>query len=240
MNQARHTKEELDAVRKCDVPTLTNAIETFEVVPSNTGCCNSSMKCLFPDMPTMLGYAVTARVSTDLPPSDVRPGVDEPEYWRFVYDLPGPKVCVFQDIDKVNKGANFGEWYSNVHKALGCVGVVADGCVRDVDAVANLDFHMFSTGVHPANGNGNFIDYGGAVRVADLIINTGDLLIGDRHGVVRIPAEIPLLKLVEVANEITRLEKEIFDCCQSPDFTVDRLAKVNHSVMYERWPKPLG
>ncbi len=190
-------------------------------------------------MPMMVGYAVTARVSTDLPTSDLRPGIDERKYWHFVNDLPGPKIIVFQDIDKPNKGANFGEFYSNVHKALGCVGLVADGCVRDTDAIEKMGFHIFATGVHPSHGHGVYIDYGGPVRVAGLEVNMGDLLIGDRHGVIFIPPEIPLLKLTEVADEIIALEQEVFDCCQSPDFTVDKLADINDSTL-DRWPKPLG
>jgi regulator of RNase E activity RraA len=239
MLTARHSKEELDAIRKFTVPTLANAIETFGVIPSNEGYCNSSMRCHFPDMPLMLGHAVTARVSTDLPPSEVRPGVYEPDYWRYIDSQPGPKVAVVQDIDSPPRGAMWGEWNSNVHKALGCVGMVTDGAARDLDAVKKLNFHFFSSHILPTHGYGAFIDYGGLVRVADLTVQTGDLLIGDMHGILRIPQEISLNELADAAAEIDRLESEIFALCQSKDFSIEELEALDRSVA-SRWPKPAG
>ena len=235
----RHSIQELEAIRKFTVPTLANAIETFGVIPTNQGYCNGSLKCHYPNLPMMLGYATTARISTDLPPSEVRPPINEHEYWRWIASQPGPKIAVVQDIDSPPKGAMWGEWNSNVHKALGCVGMVTEGACRDLDAVAKLKFHFFSTCILPSHGYGAFIDYGGAVRVAGLEIRPGDLLAGDMHGVILIPAEIPLLELAWAAEKIDRLESEIFRFCQSAEFSVEGLAKLDQSVM-ARWPRPTG
>ena len=81
------------------------------------------------------------------------------------------------------------------------------------------------------------MDYGGTVRVARLAVTSGDLLVGDRHGVLFIPPEVPLLHLAQVAEEIEGLEREIFAFCQSPDFSIDGLAELSESVD-ERWPRP--
>jgi regulator of RNase E activity RraA len=235
----RHTKDELDAIRRYTVPTLANAIETFGVIPSNEGYCDASLRCHYPDLPLMVGYAVTARVSTDQPPSPVRPSIHEPDYWQYIASRDGPKVAVVQDIDSPPKGAMWGEWNSNVHKALGCVGMVTEGAARDLDGVRKLNFHFFSTHVLPTHAYGAFIDYGGSVRVAGLVIRPGDLLVGDQHGVLLIPPEISLIALADTARKIDELESEIFALCQSPGFSVDKLAELDQSVS-SRWPKPAG
>ena len=87
-----------------------------------------------------------------------------------------------------------------------------------------------------AHGFGAFVGYGEPVTVAGLPIRTGDLLVADRHGVLRIPPEIPVAELVEAGREIDRLESEIFACTKADDFAVDRLATVQESVL-ARWPK---
>jgi regulator of RNase E activity RraA len=233
MPPSAQAPDDLDALRRFTVPTLANAIETFGSVPADSGYCDARLHCHYPDVPLMLGYAVTARVATARP----RSGVSEPEYWRFVAARPGPKVAVVQDIDRPPRGAMWGEWNANVHKALGCIGMVTDGAARDLDGVRRLGFHYFSTDILPSHAYGVFIDYGGAVEVAGLTIRTGDLLAGDQHGVLRIPPEIPVIELAEAAAQIDRLEAEVFALCQSPGFRLEALVELDASVG-ARWPRP--
>lgn len=235
--ERRHDLADLEALKKITVPTLANALETFGAIPPNEGYCDATLRCIFPKLPTMVGYAVTARVSTDQPTSPTRPGISEHAYWRWVAAQPGPKVAVLQDIDKPPRGAMWGEWNANVHRALGCVGMVTEGAARDFDGVEKLNFQFFSTAVLPTHANGVFIDYGGSVRVAGMTVRPGDLLVGDMHGVIFIPPDVDLKELARVAHEIDRLESEIFRFCQSDSFDVDGLADLDRSVA-SRWPKP--
>lgn len=239
MKPHTHMPDELAAVQKFSVPTLANALETFHVLPSNDGFCSPELKCLFPAMGTMVGYAATVRITSDQPPSEAHQPIDEPQYWHWLDAQQGPKIVVVQDRDVPPKGAIWGEWNSHVHQALGCVGTITQGGVRDLDDVQHLGFHFFATAVLPSHAYAMFTDYGGPVCVAGLTIRTGDLLAGDRHGVILIPPEVPLAELASVSKEIERLEKEIFDFCKSPSFNLEGLAELDRSVQ-DRWPKPLG
>jgi regulator of RNase E activity RraA len=184
-----------------------------------------------------VGVAVTATVSTNQPPGLAPEPIDETEYWRYLESVEGPKLAVVQDLDDPPGGAMWGEWNANVHRALGCVGTITHGAVRDLDALATLDFHAFSTRVSVSHGYGAFVGFGQPVTVAGLTVRAGDLLAADRHGLLRIPSVIPIDELVDVADEIDRLEREVFAYCQSADFSVDGMAALNDSVM-ERWPRP--
>jgi 4-hydroxy-4-methyl-2-oxoglutarate aldolase len=230
-------RAELDALKKFGTPTLANAIETFNVTPPTAGFCGPEMRCRFPEMETMIGYAVTARVSADQPPSAVRPPVYEPDYWRYIVAQPAPRVAVVQDIDTQPVGALWGEVNSTIHQALGCVGMVTQGGARDLEEVRRIGFHYFSTHVLVSHGYGVFVDYGGPVRVAGLSVRTGDLLAGDRHGVLLIPAGIDLAELADVAARIETLEQEIFRFCRSPQFNIEGLTAISDTVA-NRWPRP--
>jgi regulator of RNase E activity RraA len=229
----KHDSTSLTELHTLTVPTLANAVELFHVVPPNEGFTRAPLTCHFPALGICVGYAITVRAITDR----AAKSIDEPAYWRWIDEQPGPKVVVVEDDSDPPGGAMWGEWNANVHLALGCVGTVTQGAVRDLDALERLGFHAFATSVSVAHGYGVFVDYGDAVQVAGLAIESGDLLVADRHGALRVPPEIPLSELCDVAREIDRLEAEIFACAQSPDFTVERLAELQADVM-ARWPKP--
>jgi 4-hydroxy-4-methyl-2-oxoglutarate aldolase len=124
---------------------------------------------------------------------------------------------------------------ANVHRALGSAGTITQGAVRDLDALQRLGFHAFSTAVSVAHGYGRFVGYGDPVTVAGLTIAPGNLLVADRHGVLRIPPEIPLDDLAAAGHEIDRLESEIFACCQADGFTIEQLIATEERVT-ARWP----
>lgn len=63
-------------------------------------------------------------------------------------------------------------------------GVVTNGCVTDIEALNQLDFPVFATGIsaittRPVNGDGHLNE---AVRLADTVIEPGDLVVGDADG----------------------------------------------------------
>jgi regulator of RNase E activity RraA len=229
--------DQLKRLPSSSVPTLANAIELFGVWAPNRGYTTHPLSCHFPALGMAVGYATTAVASTNQPPG-IRPDpIAEPDYWRYLASVEGPKLAVVQDLDRPPGGAMWGEWNGNVHRALGCVGTITDGAVRDLDALAALEFHVFSTSVSPSHGYGTFVAFGDAVSVAGLTVRSGDLLAADRHGVVRIPESVPLDELLDVADEIDRLEREVFTYCQSPGFTVEGLTEVTAEVT-RRWPRP--
>ena len=223
----------LSELQRLTVPTLANAVELYGVVPPNQGFTRAPLTCHFPELGMCVGYAITLQARTD----QAAAAIDEPAYWKWLEARPGPKIVVLQDLDATPGGAMWGEVNANVHLALGCVGTVTEGAVRDLDALERLRFHAFATSVSVAHGYGVFVDYDTPATVAGLTVYTGDVLVADRHGVLRIPPEIPIAELCAVAGEIDRLEAEIFGFCQSPDFSVDGLAALQDSVM-ARWPKP--
>jgi 4-hydroxy-4-methyl-2-oxoglutarate aldolase len=230
--------DRFEALRSLTVPTLANAVEVFGVVPASSGYNTRPLTCHFPTLGTCVGYAATVTATTDRAPDVAPEPVDEPAYWKWLAGLApsGPLILALEDLDDPPGGAMWGEWNGHVHRALGCIGTITQGAVRDLDALERLGFHTFATSVSVAHGFGAFVGYGEPVTVAGLPIRTGDLLVADRHGVLRIPPEIPVAELVEAGREIDRLESEIFACTKADDFGVDRLAAVQESVL-ARWPK---
>ena len=170
--------KELEALRKISTPAVCNAIETFNVRPRNEGFMTSDIRCLFPDLGVMVGYAATARIVTDEPPVEGHQ-VSRLDWWDYLQEIPKPRVIVFQDLDRVVKGAYWDEQTANIQKALGCAGVVTDGGVRDLDTMHDLGLHAFAAHLLVSRAYVHLVDFGIPVRVGGLTVSPGDLLHGD-------------------------------------------------------------
>ncbi len=102
--------------------------------------------------------------------------------------------------------AVWGELASNSCLVKGVPGVVIDGAARDIDAIMDLHFALFSRNISPHAGEpkgqgtiGEEIECGGQ------LVHTGDWIIGDESGVIVVPKELG----VEMANRaLDVLERE--------------------------------
>ena len=214
--------KELDALRSISTPTVSNAIELFNVRPKNEGFMSGEIKCIFPDMGVMVGYACTAVMIASWPDKEREESLDFRMY-EHILQIPAPRVVVVQDIDQPPCiGSLWGEVNGNIHKALGCVGVVTNGGVRDLDEVHELGFHFFAAQVIPSHAYDHLVDVGSPVKVGGLVVNPGDLIHADKHGVVVIPGEVAS-ELAEAARRVEESERGLINLCKSPDFTVEKL-----------------
>ena len=217
------THEQLEILRRLDACTLANAIETFHTRLRNEGFTDRSVHCQFPQLPPMLGYAATVKVRGSAPPTAEREYPDRTDWWDYILSLPAPRVVVVQDLaSRVGLGSLLGAVHVNILVALGCVGAVTDGAVRDLPAAEKLGFHLFAGGISVSHAYVHIVEFGTPVEVGGLKIQSGDLLHGDLHGVQSIPAGIAD-KVPRAAAEIIAREQELITLCQSRDFSVEKL-----------------
>lgn len=213
----------LENLRAIDSCTVANAIETFDVRLRNTGFADSRIRCIFPEFPPMVGYAATARIRTSEPPMEGHSYHERTDWWEHVLSIPQPRVIVVQDIDDhPGRGSFVGEVHANIFLALGCVGLVTNGAVRDLPPVRATKFHLFAGCISVSHAYAHIFDFGGVVEVGGLRIQPGDLIHGDRHGVQTVPQEIAD-KIPAAAKQILEKEQALIALCHSPNFTIDKL-----------------
>jgi regulator of RNase E activity RraA len=222
------TPEQLDALRRFDAPTVANAIETFNIQPRNTGFMSSDIRCMYPDLGVMVGYACTAIIAADhQPPSQGLPS--RPDWWRTVAATPAPRVVVLQDSDAQPVGSFWGEVQGNIHKALGCIGVVTNGGVRDLDEVHALGFHFFASAVLVSHAYVHIVAIDVPVNVGGMVVHPGDLIHADKHGAQVIPIDIAP-QIPDAVAKLVANERRIIETCQAPDFSLEKLMKVYNYV----------
>jgi 4-hydroxy-4-methyl-2-oxoglutarate aldolase len=210
----------IEYLKSVDTPTLANAIELLEVRPRAEGFTPLEIRCLFPEFGRMAGYAVTAQVETmtTSEPLDMGRFVD---LYSLVDKSPKPAIVVLQEIGPhSNYAAHCGEVMGTIFQRLGAVGLVSDSAVRDLDEVHALGFHYFARGAVASHGNFRIVRAGVPVNVAGLTVRPGDLLHGDRNGLICVPAGHEE-KLPAMVQQIRNREGKLLEFVRSEQFSVE-------------------
>lgn len=104
----------------------------------------------------------------------------------------------------------FGGIMANTAQVAGMSGVVADGVTRDIDEYVEIQFPVYSRGAVVATSRGKTISYliNGMIQFAGVQVLPGDIVIGDRSGVVIVPQnrfEEVLAKAEELRDKEERM-----------------------------------
>lgn len=217
------TSEQLESVRRLDACTLANAIEAFHKRLRNEGFVDHTVRCMFPRLQPMIGYAATIKIRGSAPPTVDGPYPDRTDWWDYILTLPEPRVVVVQDVaTRRGLGSLVGAVHMNILMALRCVGVVTNGSVRDIPASENAGFQLFAGSVSVSHAYVHIVEFGKPVEVGGLKIRSGDLLHGDLHGVQSVPLEVAA-RIPRVAARIAAKEQSLIALCRSPDFSLKKL-----------------
>jgi len=180
--------QQIAYLKSVDSPTIANAVETFNVRDRVDGYIGGSVGSLFPDLGVMVGQALTVKMINPGGPAPSRDGYWE--MWEALEKMPRPSVVVMQDATgRPSRYAMAGEVMATIARRLGAVGLVTNGGYRDIDEVHALGLHYFATQVVVSHGNFGVVEVGEPVTLDGQVVRTGDILHGDRNGIVIVPAE---------------------------------------------------
>ena len=223
------TDAQLDALCQLDTPTISNCLERLPLRAWTEGYMRPEIRSIYPKQPTTLGYAVTLTMSAARQATNP---TSRRDYWEGILAIPAPRLIVVHDRDYPNPtGSYWGEVQGNIAKALGAVGAITDGGVRDLNEAEAIGFPFWAKEVlvshayvHPELVN-EPIDVGG------ITVNPGDLLAADLHGVINVPIDAvdDILKISELE---AKREAYVIGLCQSgeevtPDKLEEAFAKGN-------------
>jgi regulator of RNase E activity RraA len=177
-------------LKRWNTPTICNGWE--QITQHDTGRDGFNLEettDFMPQMGPMVGYAVTLIIEPGNRIHKQKPNVWE-AYREYIASVPGPKIVMVQDLDKpAVYGSFWGEVNSNVHKALGCVGTITDGSIRDVDEMCNAGFKALARRLSVSHAFSTPVEWNCEVEVFGRKIQPGQLIHADKHGFIVIPDE---------------------------------------------------
>ena len=211
--------EQIAALKQYDSATIFNAVALKLGLP-NLDYTDHTIRCLLPDLGLVVGFAVTAEVTTNDEDSTALEWID---YYDYLGSQQGPLIAVFQDMDtSPGRGASFGDGMARVHKRLGVEGVVVGGAVRDLIGIRQVGLPVWGWGAVPGHGLFNMNRFGAPVTVGRLRIHPGDLVLADGDGCVRIPTQ-HIDDVLRLAEEVRTREAALFDFYESDTFSLQAM-----------------
>ncbi len=221
------TPNQLAALAKIDSPTIANAIEAFNVRDATEGYASLELRCLFPDLPPFVGYAITCTADSTTP-GDRK---NKPNVLRQLYEAlaaaPKPSVVVIKDVGPQRlRSCHAGDVMGSIFHRLGACAVITDGGLRDLAGVRQRapGLHMFAPGVVVSHGVPVIVEVNVTVNIFGLTVRPGDLLHGDANGVVSIPHAVADRVAAE-AEQVWAREADVVGAVQAADFSLQTLGK---------------
>jgi regulator of RNase E activity RraA len=184
------TAGELLRLKRYSTPTVYNGWEQVSRIDRRTVVNRQDVRDFMPQFGPMVGYAVTL-VCEPSNPHHIQTDPGAPARYReYLESVPGPKILILKDLDQPNIiGTYFGEVNSSLHRALGCVGIITDGGVRDVREMASIGFKAVAARMCVGHAYAWPVRWGCEVEVFGCTIRPGQLVHADEHGFLAIPDE---------------------------------------------------
>lgn len=216
--------EDISFLSQWDTPTICNGLEVLDSNRTSVGFTTQHMVCADVNLSPIVGFARTATVRARTPSILSGPEQDSVNqlYYRHMAEQPAPTIAVVEDLDyPPGFGAWWGEVHTTIHKALGVLGVVTNGSIRDLDCCAS-DFQMLAGSVGPSHGHNHAVDVACEVNIFSMAVQPGDIVHADRHGAVIVPVEA-VRELPGAIDLITKEEEALLATARASDFTVNKL-----------------
>ncbi len=188
-------------LKRWNTPTVYNGWEQITKRDRTRDAINlEETRDFMPQMGPLVGYVVTVVIEPSNPQHCLGLRDAWSAYRRYVAAGPSPKVVVVQDLDKPRVvGSFWGEVNSNAHRALGCVGTITDGAIRDLDELNNAGFKALARRLCVGHAHVAPVRWGCAIEVFGQRIEPGQLIHADKHGFLAVPAD-DLPRLLEAAR----------------------------------------
>jgi 4-hydroxy-4-methyl-2-oxoglutarate aldolase len=185
------THADMLELRRWNTPTIYNGWEQVTRLDHGREGFNLEETTDFmPQMGPMVGRAVTVVCEPGNPAHPRKNPHAWSEYRQYIASVAGPKIVVVQDLDKPRTiGAFWGEVNSSIHRALGCIGTITDGAIRDVDEMTHAGFKALARRLCVGHAYSCPVSWGEPVEVFGRIVRPGQLIHADKHGFIVIPPE---------------------------------------------------
>lgn len=205
----------IDRLMVLDACAVSDALDSLGVNGVVDGLTRRSTK------DRIVGRVQTMKLSVGSPPEDSKSHLGT----RSVAQAAPTDVIVVEQKTGV-VAAGWGGVLATAAKEMGVRGVIVEGPARDIDEYEEIGLPVFSRSKTPRSARGRIYESGVnvGVKVGDVEVEPGDLVVADGTGVVFVPAAMAE-QVITVAERIVAREKSMVDAVKSGKPVTDVMGK---------------
>ncbi|HEY3837385.1 MAG TPA: RraA family protein [Bryobacteraceae bacterium] len=211
-------RELIERLKEFDTALLANTIEYIDTTPSHEIYMSGEIQSVTPGLGPTTGIAYTIELDSSSPGQQA----ETDAYWRQLEEMSKeerPVVWVVKTVgSRPEHECVLGDGMAKSLYGVGCVGVVTDGGVRDVNGLMTVPFAAYCRRKTIHHCALRFRSPGEPVEVGGITIREGDVLHADSGGVIRLPATC-VEELPSRAVQMLAFEREahlLIRCNQTP------------------------
>lgn len=170
-----------------DTALLANAIGYVDPTPVHEWYMGGSIRSLTPTVGPTVGVAMTCEIDSSTPGNRAEPEAYY-ELLKAIQHSPSPVVLVIKAVgSRPDHECVLGDGMAKMLHSVGCVGVVTDGGVRDIEGILTIPFGIYARGRTIHHCAVRYLRYNHPVEVGGITVATGELIHANVGGVIKVP-----------------------------------------------------
>jgi regulator of RNase E activity RraA len=197
----------IQQLKEFDTALLANTVGYVDDTPVHDFYMGGSIASVTPTLGPTVGIAVTCEVDTSSPGN----AADWDPYYRQLEEMEKAGVPIVWVAKVVGSRPDhecvLGDGMAKILGSVGCVGIVTDGGVRDVEGLLTVPFAAYCRGKTIHHCAVRFPRIDSPVQIGGITVNPGDVIHANAGGVIKLPRK-GLERLPALASEMRAFEHD--------------------------------
>ncbi|HHW09775.1 MAG TPA: RraA family protein [Firmicutes bacterium] len=214
----------LEELSRYDTPTVANAAALLQRRDPSLGFAGPDVRALTPEFGIRVGVAVTARLDTTSAGMDEPPDLF-PEWLRLIAKAGAqgtiPVIGVIEAVGpRPRHTVTIGDCMGTLMRLAGAVGMVTNGCIRDIAGVRKVPMACWGCGFTPMHAALRWSGLNETVYIDGMPVKPGDIIHADENGVIVLPPE-DLADICAKVPEVVNKERQLFEAVKKGGMTIE-------------------